>query len=554
MMNRLIVLILGAAVGLSAHARRSDTINLRAPLDIPLVLSGNFGELRQAHFHSGVDFKTQGKTGFPVFAVDDGYVSRVTVGPWGFGRAVYLVHPATGLTTVYGHLESFSPEIDKTVRKKQYEQETFSIDVSFNPGEIPVKRGDVIARSGNAGSSGGPHLHFDVRDTKTEHPLDPLEYYKGKIKDNVAPEVRQLALYPYNGGVVENSGTAGSYRQPGNEITFTAWGGVVPGIKAYDKMTGTANIYGVKYLTLTVDGDTVYRRVIDEYSFDDTRAIHTIINNADLVDKSSWIMTTRVPASNPLGKMIAAKNDGIIDINEERDYKMVWILQDEHGNVARQPFSVKGKRQLTDIPVAKGQLMLWDADNVYDDGVYVEMPKGALYENEFVNVTHSPSANYLSEIYSVGSPSVPLAKSYELTIPLTEDTLQNKKQYVIVRINGNNKSAETTTYSDGLVSAKPSRFGKFAVTTDKTAPVIKPLDKEKWRTTKKVKFKISDNLSGIEDWRGEIDGKWALFEFDGKTGTLWFLIDSERFPGTSHKVDLTVTDAAGNKSTYSGDF
>lgn len=551
-MKRILVLFVGAAVGLSAGARRSDSINLRSPLDIPLILSGNFGELRQAHFHSGVDFKTQGKTGFPVFAVDDGYVSRATVGPWGFGRAVYVVHPRTGLTTVYGHLEAFSREIDKRVRDRQYEDETFSIDMNFMPDEIIVRRGDVIAKSGNAGSSGGPHLHFDVRDTKTGHPLDPLEYYRKRIKDDVAPEVRQIALYPFEGGVVEGSAAEGAYRQPTTVPVFTAWGNVVPGIKAYDRMTGTSNIYGVKYLTLTVDGDTIYNRVIDEYDFDDTRAVHTIVNNADLVDKNSWIMTTRVPVSRPLGKMIYAENGGVIDIDEERDYKMVWILRDEHGNVARQPFTVKGVRRLAEIPVADGQLMLWDAANVYDGGAYIEMPQEALYENTFVDVKSTSGSDYYSDIYTVGSPAVPLAKAYELTIPLTSDTIADKRQYVLVRLNGNKKSAEYTTYSDGMVTANPTKFGTFAVTTDCKPPVIKPLEKEKWGKTKTIKFKISDNLSGVESWRGEIDGKWALFELDGKTGILWFKIDPDRFPGSTHKIYLTVTDATGNSSTYEG--
>lgn len=550
-----------------AETRRSDTISLRQPLDIPLLLSGNFGELRRNHFHSGIDFKTQGSIGHKVFAVDDGYVSRVSVSPWGFGRAVYITHPATGLTTVYGHLDSFSPEIDNKVRDLQYEKESFSIDVYFEPGEISVSRGSVIALSGNSGSSGGPHLHFDVRDASTENPLDPLEYYRKQIKDNVAPEVRQLAIYPINGGVINND-TKAVYRQPDGTLSFTAWGDIVPGIKAYDRMTGTQNIYGVKYLTLLQDGDTIYHRHIDRYSFDDTRAIHTIINNKDLIENNSWIMTTNVADSNPLPYMINAKNKGIITINEERPYIFTWILGDEHGNSTRKEFTVTGKKKLISSPVAKGQLALWDADNLIEsEDIYVEIPEGALYDNTFFEIyndTSFPLINtssktllnkrYNSKIVRIGDKHIPLAKGVTLSIPVENDTLSNKQQYCLVCLNGVKPVAVTSTYSDGLITGQLYNCGDYAVTVDNTPPLIQPVDKARWRSSGNIKFKISDNLSGIQSWRGEIDGKFALFELDGKTGTLSLNIkkNSGYVPEKPGKISLIVTDACGNTSSFAG--
>ena len=550
-----IILIFLSAVSLLANAqgRRSDTIQLRTPLDIPLLLSGNFGELRRNHFHSGVDFKTQGKTGLPVYAVDDGYVSRISVSPWGFGRAVYLTHPATGLTTVYGHLEAFAPKIDKRVRDRQYELETFTIDMTFEPGELPVSRGDIIARSGNAGSSGGPHLHFDVRDTATGEPLDPLEYYRKKVTDNMAPEVRLLAVYPVNGGVVEGNPVEGTYRQPQGNMTFTAWGDIVPGIKAYDRMNGTSNIYGVKYLTLLLDSDTIYRRVIDRYNFADTRAIHTIINNTDLVDNSSWIMTTRVADSNPLDYMISAKNNGVVNINEERPYSFTWILEDEHGNRSVKKFTVKGERKLSSAEVAKGQLMLWDADNVYDDeDIYIEFPAGVLYDNKFIEVTAKENPAYLSKVYSIGTPHIPLSGDISISMPLVTDTLADKNCYTLVRLNGTRRIAVPATYTDGFLNAKTNVLGDYAVTVDTTPPEIKLLSPRKGQPANVIKFKITDNLAGVDTWRGEIDGKFALFELDGKTSTLSFKMDPSRFPGKQHKVKLTVNDGNGNTSVYEG--
>jgi hypothetical protein len=233
------------------------------------------------------------------------------------------------------------------VRDEQYSRETFSIDLNFAPDEIPVNRGEIIGISGNAGSSGGPHLHMDVRDTATENPLDPLEYYRDRISDNIAPQVRQLALFPAEGGVVENSTSAPKLLSPETFSTpIHAWGRVYPGIKAYDRMTGTSNIYGIKYLTLTVDGDTIYNRVIDRFSFDTTKAINTLVHYPETVTSGSWIMTTRIPASNPLPDIVKAHNNGIIDINEERPYNLEWIMRDEHGNVERQSMTIIGKRTI----------------------------------------------------------------------------------------------------------------------------------------------------------------------------------------------------------------
>lgn len=551
-----ITLLLALATALSALAARphlrSDSVSLATPLDIPLLLSGNFGELRRNHFHSGVDFKTQGRTGLPVYAADSGYVSRVSVSPWGFGRAVYITHPHTGLTTVYGHLEAFAPEIDRRVKERQYEAETFAIDMSFHPGQLPVARRQVIARSGNSGSSGGPHLHFDVRDTETEDPLDPLEYYRTKITDRVPPEVRQLALYPAGAATIDGKANKAAYRQPASHQPFTAWGHIMPGIKAYDRMNGTTNIYGVKYLTLLLEADTVYSRTIDRFSFANTRAVNTLVDNHDLNVTGSWVMTTAVPASNPLGGMIKAPHSGVININEEKTYRFTWVLEDEHGNITRHPFTVEGRRQLPPAPVAAGQLALWDADNLVDEqGAYVEIPDGALYDNQFIEVDTSPTTAYHTKLYTIGNPDIPLARPIDITLPVDVDTVADKSKYCLVRIDPDNRRhAVETRYADGSVSTRVPQFGTYALTVDTEAPKITPVNQPNWKARKTITYKITDNLSGIENWRGEIDGHWAPFELDGKTSTLTFKLDPDRFPGTTHSIKLTVTDACGNTATH----
>ena len=552
----LAALIVGTSSLTAREPRRSDTVRLASPLDIPFYLAGNFAELRKNHFHSGIDFKTQGRTGLPVHSADDGYVSRVSVSPWGFGRAVYVTHPSTGLTTVYGHLEAFSPTIDKRVRAEQYARETFSIDLSFKPDEFPVKRGEVIARSGNAGSSGGPHLHMDVRDTQSGDPLDPLEYYHDRITDNVAPQVRQLAVFPADGGTVEGSTTSPRMLAPEAFATpVNAWGRIYPGIKAYDRMTGTTNIFGIKYLTLTVDGDTVYDRVLDRFSFDTTKAIHTLVHYPGVAKSGSWVMITRIADSTPLPDIASAKDRGIIDINEERTYNLEWILRDEHGNITRQSLTIVGQRTPVNAAIASGQLMHWDTENSQDGEDYsVTIPEAALYDNAFIDISTAPSPYGYSRAITVGDAGTPLDKGFELSIKLINDTIDDKDKYCLVRVNGNRRAAVTSSYADGWISASPDAFGTFAVTTDQTAPKITPITPKQWNSGT-VKLRITDDLSGIATYRGEIDGKFALFELDGKTATISFVMDPERFErGRNHTVDITVTDACGNTATHSSNF
>ena len=144
----------------------------QSPLEIPLILSGTFAELRSNHFHSGLDIKTQQQSGLKVMAAASGFVSRIKVSHFGYGKALYITHP-NGYTTVYAHLQNFNPEIDAYIKHRQYKNESYEIELFPKAGELLVNNGDIVAYSGNTGGSGGPHLHFEIRN-KQEHPMNPM--------------------------------------------------------------------------------------------------------------------------------------------------------------------------------------------------------------------------------------------------------------------------------------------------------------------------------------------------------------------------------------------
>jgi len=308
---------------------------------------------------------------------------------------------------------------------------------------------------------------------------------------------------------------------------------------------------------LTVDGHQFYKRVIDRFSFDATRAINTIIDYRDMINDGSWNMITKVPPTKPLGSMISTDdNNGILHINEERDYKCRFILSDEFGNSTNIDFIIKGRK--CDLPIEKGRgtLFCYNGDNSYSlDGLSVFFPKGIFYEDVYFCASKTSNPTYKSDVHNVGDESVPLAKSFDIAIDLTCDDVADKSKYCLVKLNNKRRSAVSAKYENGKMVAKLNTFGNYAVTTDTKAPQITPVKPVQWRKTGKLTFKISDNLSGISRYRGEIDGKFALFEYDGKSGNLSFKMDATRFKkNVSHSVKIVVEDACGNVSTVTDTF
>lgn len=532
---------------------------LHPPFDFPLVLSGNFGELRPNHFHSGIDFKTQGKTGKPIHCAEDGYISQVSVSGSGYGRALYVTHPLIGLTTVYAHIENFSPKIDSIVKKEQYRHKTFNINLKFSSDSIKVNKGEIIAFSGNSGNSFGPHLHMEIRHTVTNDAIDPLPYFKTYIKDTIAPIAHNLILYPVPGfGYVNGTSEASKYAVNNQKNTlFYAWGKVYPAIDANDYMNNTHNVFGIKYLSLMVDGKKVYTRIIDRFKFNATRAINTLIDYTDLINNGDWNMYTRIPTSKPLGCIIESSlNDGAIDINEEKNYNCMFILKDEYNNCSQIPFTIKGEKMMIsnkkDI-INNIKYNITDTLNI--PGINVIFFNNCLYDDANINITKSKSSFYHSPIYHIGEQLVPIARPYRIAIDVNPDTINNPQQYYIVRIGKNKQHAIRSRYRNGKMIAYVNMLGKYAINVDKDAPRIIAINKDKWNKNQKITFKITDQHSGIRNYSGEIDGKWVMFEADTKTATITYAInESSLQKNKQHVITINAIDNCGNSAKLTSLF
>ena len=539
----------------------AEAQQLRKPMDIPVLLSGNFGELRSNHFHSGIDFKTQGVEGKPIHSVQDGYVSRISVSPWGYGNGLYITHP-DGTTTVYGHLQKFSQKITAYLKEKQYEQESFNVNLSLTPDELPVKEGELVALSGNTGSSGGPHLHFEVRDTETEEPMDPIEYYKDLIKDTQAPKIQGIMVYSMPGKGVVNGSRRKLELKPVTAKTgkqtltgkIEAWGEIGLAVKGYDYMDNTSNIYGIKDITLTADSQVIFHSNLDRFAFDETRYLNSFTDFEEWKEHRSFYIKSFVDPGNRL-RFIESLNRGILTIDEPRTYHLTYKLADAFGNTTQLSIRIEGKEQpIPEIDTENAELFHWWSDNRFGaKGIRLTIPKGNLYDDLYFRYSVKEDSAALGATHILHNKPVAFHKSAKLSLRLQTDTLDNKQQYGIVRLQNGRRSWTGGVYRNGWVDADIKEMGSYTLGQDLVPPTITPLNPATWVSQQAITLRLSDNLSGVQTYRGEIDGQYVLFEMNSKS-VITYHFDKERLARGKHTLKLVVTDACGNQSTYTYPF
>jgi len=529
-------------------------------MDIPLFLSGNFGELRATHFHSGLDLKTQGVTGIPVKAVKDGYISRVNISPFGYGRALYVTHP-DGTKTVYGHLSCFAEQIEKYAREAQYLKEQFAIELYPITNQFPVKAGDIIAYSGNTGGSGGPHLHFEIRDAVTDELYDPLPYYKNEIKDNIAPEIQGLMIFPQSGTGVVNGKTQNQEirfkkDKAGNRILtpeIVAWGNIGIGVKAYDKMSGTSNSYLPKKISLEVDGIEVFAQSMDQFSFAESRYVYSLVSFDDWISKKAFFMKSFIEPGNHLN-IYTKPGSGVISVKEERVYRCKYTITDAYGNKTIFPFEITGRKQPVPERILNGKLFPYNQKNTFaNSNVSLEIPVGNLYTDIDFEYKEIPDYTPFSGLFQIGK-RIPLHSYCPLKIRISKDQYPDKSKYGIINVIGTKKSWVGGAYKDGYISCEIRELGNYSVAIDTVAPVITPVAPEKWTNSEKISFKVTDNLSGIVDYKGTLDGKFVLFEYDPKTASMFCVFDPQRMKRGKQQLVFKVKDKCGNESEYSSNI
>lgn len=536
----------------SGYAQETDTDkpSFTPPFDFPITFSGNFGEIRANHFHGGLDFKTGGTIGKPVRALADGYISRIRV-THGSGYVLDVAYD-NGYSTINRHLSAFVGDVARRVEDLQYEKESWEVEITPEPDEYPVKAGQIIALSGNTGYSFGPHLHLDMIETATDEYIDPLPFFMNKVKDKTAPRAEGIMLFPQPGkGVVEGKQTRRAFpAHPTKPIT--AWGLIGAGIRAYDYMDGVQNKYGVKTVILEVDGEEVFRSTIDRFAYEENRYIN------------SWThgqyMKSFIDPGNRLRMLQASNgNRGLVEINEERPYRFVYTLSDALGNTSKVRFTVQGqKTTIAPVEHREKYALKWDKVNyLQEPGLELVIPKGMLYDDVLLNYSVRADSGDIAFTYQLNDTRIPMHNACDLRIGLRRRPVEDVTKYYVAGVTARGgKYRIGGKYEDGVMKVRIRDLGTYTVAVDTVPPVITPVNQAQWGRTGKIIFKAKDKETGINTYRGTIDGKYALFgKPNSISGNLVCELDPKHVEkGGKHVVEMTVTDGCGNRTTGQFEF
>lgn len=534
----------------------------RSPLDIPLQLSGNFGELRNNHFHAGFDFRTQQKEGFNVYAAADGYVSRIKISAYGYGKAIYITHP-NGYTTVYGHLQKGYGKVEAFIKKTQYEKESYDFEVFPKPEEIPVKKGELVAISGNTGGSEGPHLHFEFRDSKTENIINPFYFGLGTLlPDAKRPVINNVIVYPLDGTSVVNKSTMPlaislTPQQNGAYIAekILATGAIGFGVNAHDSDSNSNNPNGVFEVSSFFNGNASFNYKFDYFHFDQTRYINALIDYPRYKKTGQRVQRLFMKNKYPLRIINADANNGVVNVipNTYGVYRI--DVSDFNGNKSSVSIPVEYSglpANTVTEPIKTPYFIDITKDyNFEQDDVSVFFPAGAFYEDFYLDFSGSGKTLFLK------NKLLPVQTAFTVSIKDNSVAESERSKTFIATVEGGKVSYNDTWYKDGVFNTKVRVFGDFKLAKDTIAPVISVAKsiEGKWLSAQKtLQVYIRDNMSGIKEYKGYLNGKFILFEFDYKARRLTHNFDDNIFVDGRNDLKVVVTDNVGNSSIFETHF
>ncbi|MFK5889359.1 MAG: M23 family metallopeptidase [Flavobacteriaceae bacterium] len=530
-------------------------------MDIPFILAGTFGELRSNHFHSALDIKTKNQEGIPVKAIADGYVSRVKISLWGYGKAIYITHP-NGYTSVYAHLKKFEPTIEAFVKEKQYKKKTFEIQIFPKKEALKIKKGQLIAYSGNTGGSTGPHLHFEIRNTKTEEPINPM-LFGYDIADHKKPVISKLIAYPLNDTSQVNQSNLPveiQFRRlpNGNYIAdkFTAYGQIGLGVKSFDRQDAAFNRNGIYDLKMTSNGALKYHHTLEKFSFANSKYINLFMDYKMYFQEYQAIQKCFIEAKNKLNIYDKSLGNGNLKIADSLSYNIAIYASDFKKNKTQILIPIKGEKDsiLVKKNIKKTNYFIDNkVFNKFDlENVTIAFPKNTFYKNFYLDF------NVKNDTAIVGKNTRPLDKKY--TLAFYPDSLKHKdisKLYIAKLVRNKYVNYVATKYKEHKLYTSTNTLGLYILKTDTILPSVELVNfKDKQWLTKYhyLKIKIKDSDSGIKSYSATIDGRWILIEFDAKKDLLTYHFSDKKFTKAKHELKISVTDNVNNTKVYIASF
>jgi murein DD-endopeptidase MepM/ murein hydrolase activator NlpD len=531
----------------------------RWPLNLKPEIVANLGELRPNHWHMGLDIRTNQKENQPVYAAAGGYIARIRIERSGFGRCIWVNHP-NGLTTLYAHLNNFFPALEEYVTEQQYNRESWEIELELPKDKFPVSKGDFIAYSGNTGGSQGPHVHFEIRDTKTQECLNPL-LFGFPLQDNVRPSLLKLAMYNREGSIYEQSSkifplrnTDSGYIIPKVPVIKTALNKFSFGIQAIDRISGSQNEDGIYSAQLFLDEQLISGFVIDSISYSETSYMNAHIDHKYRFNGGPFFQLLS-PLPGDHGGVYHPADGGVITLEDTEVHSIRVEVRDAYQNISQLNFRVQ-----YDGSMVKPDVVLPDSPKFFPNHVSVlekpgfeaYLPEGCIYDTlrSYYYRNNSFPANAVSAAHQLNDASVPVQE--DLTIRLKPERAigaELKSKIVIQRTYRNSRTAKKAEWQGEWMSAKFGDFGIFQAFVDEEPPVLNSLgkgDTVNLSPSSRIVFQPDDNF-GVKKFRAELDGKWLRFTND--KGWSHIYIFDERCPYGVHELKVTVEDLAGNITT-----
>lgn len=529
------------------------------PLKVKAVLSGTFGELRSNHFHSGIDIKTLGREGLGVYAAAEGYVSRIKISPYGFGKAVYLRHP-NGYTTVYAHLQKLHPKLEAYVRNQQLSLKKSAVDLFPNAAQFSFEKGEQIAWSGNSGGSGGPHLHYEIRNSRNEHILNPL-HFGLEIPDQRYPELANLMIYELNEdfnyqsqAYTLNKPSAGQYSLNGS-ARIKAHGKVGLGIYAIDRLDGASNRNGVYEIKVFLAEEQIYHFRMDEFAFSETRFINCHIDFERKKRTRQTLHKLWLEPGNKLSVYPLVKDQGLISYPTDTVLPVKIEVCDFAGNTSRLNFELE--YHPTPVVIAheseqEFKVNWQETVNLNTERFKVSFPAKAFYRNHRLSIEEKPSHNYLSPILSLGDEAIPVHRYFKLSLSTREVPANlplSKVCVVSVDEKGRTLDYEGGQQEGNFITCRTRQLGFFALSIDTLAPSVRALNFNEGAIISSpiaLTFKVDDDLSGVEGYDLCINEQWQPLYYDAKNDKLILEYQDWLKQSGTYRLKLKVADDRGN--------
>lgn len=562
---KLLILFFVSNNNIVVHAQKAYPQNyFRDPLNIAIQLASNFGELRTNHFHMGLDIRTQSRENLPVHAAADGYVSRIKIEKYGYGKAIYITHP-NGYTTLYAHLNSFYDALEKYVEDKQYKDESWEQDFTLPEDLFHVTKGQFIANSGNTGGSQGPHLHFEIRDTKTGNNLNPL-LFGLKVPDTKPPVLFGLYWFDRRYSAYDVQPQKISITHKNNIYKTTA--AVVKvgspvislGFRAEDLSNNSPYKFGVYHAALSMDDSLLFEFIINDFLYDDSRYVNACMDYGQWVGRRLGIQYLNILPGNHIKIFTPLESDGTILLSDTSTHNIHIELSDVNNNITSVDFKLKYDAALNKTYSFNSNAFVCtpgEENNIQTEHAKIHFDANAFYDALALPVieTDATSSKQVSTTIKIGSHLIPVHDAYEVSIKLNKDVSDSVKDKIVMELqSGSSNFIEKGEWNNNYMQASFYDLGNARLLVDTVAPVIKPVgwkDGSLFKTTKRMVIKCADGLSRIKSFRAELDGNWLIFA--KKSDNFIYTFDEHCSDG-KHTLTVTATDVAGNTTAQSFNF